>query len=66
MPRSGCCDHCETVAKLDERLDDINASLIEIKTDFGIVRRLVYGGVGLVLVAVVGAVAKAAVTSMGF
>ncbi len=60
MGHGTCCEHCKTVGTIDERLDAMQLTLAKMETDFGHVRKLVFGAVGLILtIAIGGGVAKA-------
>jgi hypothetical protein len=66
MGERNCCQHCETVAHVDGRLDSIAVTLAKLETDFATVRKLVYGAAGLILTAAVTGSVAAAARALGF
>lgn len=64
-----CCPHCigtmSRLESLDGRLDEIAQSVAEMRAEFGIVKKVVYGAASAVGLSFVGALAVVAWRTMG-
>lgn len=48
-----CCEHCDTIANLDTRLDTIDTTLAVITQHVELLKKLVYGAVAAILTSAV-------------